>query len=130
MIRLKVGNPAADGTVLAEVHLDPNGTQVFSVTLDLQYDNTRAVPVSADLGPATQNWLKAQNFNVAGKVRAALAGAAPVIQRGHLLTLKFQLSSPAGNLSLTPDKGEINEGVKASFGGDISSIINLLLTDK
>ena len=125
--QLRIGQPDPAGKVLAEVVLYPNGNEIYSLDLIFTYDANIATPLEANPGAAATNWLLAKNFNEAGKVRLALAGAAPITQNGQGVTLKFQLQNPPQYLRLIPEKVEINEGIKASLMGNITPVINLLL---
>ena len=119
--QVKIGQPDPSGQVVAEVVLYPNGNEIYSLDLIFNYDANIATPIEANPGVAAPNWLLAKNFNEAGKVRLALAGAVPITQNGQVVTLKFQLQNPPQYLRLVPEKVEINEGIKATLVGEYNS---------
>ena len=126
-IQVKISPPDPAGMVVAQVVLYPNGNEIYSLDLAFTYDDKVGTPIAANAGATAVNWLLANNFNEAGKIRLALAGAVPITQNGQVVTVKFQLQNPPQYLSLVPEKAEINDGIKAIFPKDIGSAINLLL---
>lgn len=98
-----------DGKVNVSFWVDPNPGSIFSLDAVMNYDAAKATPLSAALAPLTNTWMLEKNFNQAGSVRLASAGAISVSQPAMLLGLQFQPTVTDQPLGLTIAKFALDE---------------------
>ena len=100
---------AEDGSIQVAIALDPAGMEAYSVELDLRLDPRHAMLVAAEPVAATTGWMVSVNQSEAGRLRIAMAGAAPVTTADQILMLRFDGESGADGLAMTLAGGMVNE---------------------
>jgi hypothetical protein len=104
-----IGSPDLAGVVTVTVSVDPAGTPVHSLELDLSHAPA-ATPLRVEPAPTAGDVAAIANLGTPGRVRIALAGARPIAAPGDLLRLTFQLPDPAAPVELALARGVVNEG--------------------
>jgi hypothetical protein len=96
-------------TVTLDIALDQ--AEVYGADIIVSYDPTVASVASASAGDAAQGFLTESNLNQPDLVRVAMAGAQPITNGGHLLTIVFDVVGELGDTSpLQITAAELNEG--------------------
>ena len=96
-------------TVTLEIVLDQ--AEVYGVDIVVSYDSTVVSTASASAGDAAPDFVAESNLNQPGLVRVAMAGAQPITDNGHLLSLEFDVVGELGDTSpLQITTIELNEG--------------------
>jgi hypothetical protein len=96
-------------TVTLDIALEQ--AEVYGADIAVSYDPAAILAVSVSVGGVAQDFQIASNLNQPGLVRAAIAGAQPITDDGHLLNLIFDVVGELGDTSpLQITAAELNEG--------------------
>ncbi len=97
--------------ITVTLEIAPDQAEVYGADVVVSYDPTVVSATSASAGDAARDFLTESNLNQPGLVRAAVAGAQPITDDGHLLELVFDVVGELGDTSpLEITAAELNEG--------------------
>ncbi len=111
-------------TVTLEIVLDQ--AEVYGADIVVSYDPVVVSAASASASDAAQDLMTVSNLNQPGLVQMAMAGAQPITDDGHLLTLVFDVVGELGDTSpLQITTIELNEdGVTAQPQDGSIGVVN------
>ena len=109
IVHVQDGTISANGRADSFVTVEPNGLDLYSLELIINYEITDTTLLTVTVEGLAEEWMISRNLTQPGEVRISIAGAQPITADGIVLQLHFQVEEGVQTTLIEPTWGEVNE---------------------